>query len=112
MRPITNPAKLAHLNAQLVAGLRQMSKQMTNKQDFPRSEFRDRLDQLLATGERVGISITEIAGMLEGRAQGLRQRHAVTSPVQSAGVLPKVTRYEGDGNATLVERISLAIRGE
>jgi hypothetical protein len=79
---------------------------------FPRSEFRDRLDSLLAAGQRAGISITEIAGMLEGRAQGLRHRHTMSSAVESAGILPRVTRYEGDKNASMIDRIKLAVRGD
>jgi hypothetical protein len=68
-----------------------MRKQPKDHAAFPRSEFRGRLDQILETGERVGISITEIASMLEGRAAGLRQRHVATTPVPSAGVLPRTT---------------------
>jgi hypothetical protein len=77
---------------------------------FPRSEFRDRLDAILAAGERAGIALTEIAGMLEGRAAGLRQHHTMSAPVESAGILPKTTVYDGRGN--LVERVTAALKGE
>jgi hypothetical protein len=83
---------------------------MSKTEPFPRSEFRDRLDQLLATGERAGISITEIAAMLEGRAQGLRQRFAMSAPVESAGVLPRTTVVGGDGN--MVQRVAAVLCGE
>jgi hypothetical protein len=77
---------------------------------FPRNEFTDRLDALLAAASTAGISNLEIAFKLEGRAQSYRERHVMTAPVESAGVLPKVTRYEGNGN--MVQRVAAAIRGE
>jgi hypothetical protein len=117
-RPVTDPTELAALNTTLLLGLEtyirqfkdqnKMRKQKDTSQ-FPRSEFRDRLDQLLSAGEKAGISITEIAGMLEGRAQELRQRFAVTAPVESARA-PKTTVVGGSGS--MAQRVVAVLRGE
>jgi hypothetical protein len=119
-RPITEPDELAHLNAQLAAGLetfvkqfeglKKMRKHPKDTAQFPKNEFADRLDTLLAAASTAGVSNLEISRMLAARAEGYRQRHVMTAPVESAGVLPRVTRYEGNG--TLVERVTAAIRGE
>jgi hypothetical protein len=43
---------------------------------FPRGEFQDRLDALLAAAEQSGVGSAEIADILEGRAQTWRTRRA------------------------------------
>jgi hypothetical protein len=85
----------------------EMRKSDTTKQFFP---FTERLDALLADASRSGISDLEIAGKLEGRAQSFRERHVMTTPVESANILPKTTVVGGNGN--IVQRVSAAIRGE
>jgi hypothetical protein len=77
---------------------------------FPRGEFSDRLDQLLSAASRAGISDLEIASTLSGRSQSYRERHVMSAPVESAGVLPKTTVYTDSGG--LRERISAALKGE
>jgi hypothetical protein len=76
---------------------------------FPRSEFRDRFDALITAGERSGISLAEIAALLEGRAIGLRQRHTAAEPVESAR-MPRTTVVGGNGN--IAQRLVAAVRGE
>jgi hypothetical protein len=63
---------------------------------FPRGEFQDRLDALLAAAEQSGVGSAEIADILEGRAQTWRTRSAVTWTHDSlpTTVAPKVSTIE------------------
>jgi hypothetical protein len=75
---------------------------------FPREEFRDRLDALLAAASAAGMSDAAIAESLEWRAEALRVNAAVNWT--HSGIAPKYTTVGGSGN--VVERLTVAIRGE
>jgi hypothetical protein len=72
---------------------------------FPRHEFSDRLDALLAAASNSGMSDADIADSLEACANNLRHRVAV-----NFSHAPNISRDGGEGNA--VERLVAALRGE
>jgi hypothetical protein len=63
---------------------------------FPRDEFQDRLDALLAAAEQSGVGAYELADVLENRATAWRTRSAVTWVHASVPttVAPKVSTVE------------------
>jgi hypothetical protein len=81
---------------------------MRKPENFPRQEFRDRLDQLLAAASHAGVSDDILADALQRRADALRVSAAVGWRHPSAPV--KYETVGGSGN--VVERLKSAIRGE
>jgi hypothetical protein len=63
---------------------------------FPRGEFQDRLDALLAAAEQSGVGAYELADVLENRATAWRTRSAVnwTHAGVPTTVAPKVSTVE------------------
>jgi hypothetical protein len=81
---------------------------MRKTENFPRGEFRDRLDQLLAAASRAGISDSALAESLHRCADALAVRAAMRWVHPS--VPPKYASTGGNGS--LVERLKAAIKGE